>query len=198
MASRRSELRIELDVPPTRRCVFTTDNQSRPWIDDLSDRRVFRGESVRLSGGQLLPNPKVLIGDRVVVPLEASLTSLKFVIPDDLELLRCEVTFKLLVKTDLGLSPSTELAVLQPSPKISASEPRVGAGQVISLHVEPEGTGVLELQSSGSSAVRVELSPDGRATIPSSTPEGPALLRWITPCGEAVTAIDVRSRAASP
>jgi hypothetical protein len=168
-----------------------TDNRSRPWIDDLSDWRVRRGEGVLLSGGQLLPNPSVLLGNRVVTPLESSLTSLKFVVPDDLELARCEVTFRLFVKTDNGLSPSIELAILQPPPKIALVEARVGAGQAVSLRVEPEGARVVQLESPGREDVRLELSSDGNLRIPPSTPEGPAILRWITACGDAVVAIDV-------
>ena len=187
----------ELVEEPTRVPVVggtATDNRSRPWIVELSDWRVHRGEGVLLSGGQLLPNPSVLLGNRVVVPLEASLTSLKFVVPDDLELMRCEVTFKLFVKTDNGLSPSTELAVLEHPPELALMDPRVKAGQVVSLRVEPAGAGVIQIESPGRAGVRVELSPDGTLTIPPSTPEGPAILRWVTPCGDAVTAIDVQPR----
>jgi len=175
-----------------------TDNRSRPWIDELSDWRVHPGEGVLVSGGQLLPNPSVLVGNRVVAPLESSLTSLKFVVPDDLELMRCEVTFKLFVKTDNGLSPSVELAVLEHPPEIAVVDPRVGAGQAVSLRVEPEGAGVIQLESPGRAGVRVELSPDGTLTIPPGTPEGPAILRWITPCGDAATAIDVQPRQTAP
>jgi hypothetical protein len=171
---------------------MVSDNRDRPRIDDLSDRRVFRGDGVLLSGGQLLPNPLVLIGQRGVRPLEASLTSLKFAVPDDLELLRCEVTFRLFVKTDNGLSVSTELAVLETPPKITLLEDRVWAGQRISLRVEPQDQGVLEIVVSGRAAVRAELSADGTLTIPRDTPGGPALLRWVTPCGEAVAPIEVR------
>jgi hypothetical protein len=169
-----------------------TDNRSRPWIDDLSDRRVFRGESVLLSGGLLLPNPSVLLGGRVIAPLDASPTSLKFVVPADLELTRCEVTFGVLVKTDNGISPSTELAVLERPPEIAVLEPRVRAGQSIAPRVEPKDTGTIELEVSGRAPVRLALSPEGSLTIPVNTPEGPAVLRWKTPCGEAVAAIDVQ------
>lgn len=167
-----------------------TDNRSRPWIDDLSDWRVHRGEGVLLSGGQLLPNPSVLLGSRVVVPLEATRTALKFVVPGDLELMRCEVTFRLFVKTDNGLSPAAELAVVERPPRIAVSEPRVAAGQALSPRVEPSA-GVIQLEVTGRPSVRIELSPEGTLTIPMSTPEGAAILRWITPCGEAATAIEV-------
>jgi hypothetical protein len=159
---------------------------------------VFRGESVLLSGGLLLPNPSVLLAGRVITPLDASPTSLKFVVPKDLELTRCEVTFGVLVKTDNGISPSTELAVLERPPEIAVLEPRVWAGQVISPRVEPQGTGTIELEVSGRAPVRLALSPDGSVTIPATTPEGPAIVRWTTPCGAAVAAIDVQPRAPAP